>query len=329
MPFHSHRGEQAQAWPRIRWPDGWRRYCGGVPITPCAPNDPSLEANLLTWLHSPDANFDVATGVWADSSGKGNNAVAATDIGYTAGVPSSGDAFGQSVSTLKFTADAMDLMIVALYKRTMIGTNASIVRSVGFGSLINGEIADNFNLGSDPSIRKDNGPIGSGTYTVGHPDDAFLIRSAPMNESGLNEWFNVSGEPVHALVNAQVPYVTGTDNFYLGDLRVSGDADIEIAQVAVYTTALTESQIMGLSAGVLDRIDNGMTGGGGTAEITGVSRSAVGVSLVLPEGTTYDIEYSLDLINWDLIAYDVTGSYDDTDVTRAAAANGFYRGILK
>ncbi|NCF84361.1 MAG: hypothetical protein GWQ08_02360, partial [Verrucomicrobiaceae bacterium] len=145
----------------------------------------------------------------------------------------------------------------------------------------------------------------------------------------LNEWFNVSGEPVHALVDTQVPYVTGTDNFYLGDLCVSGDADIEIAQVAVYTIALTESQIMGLSAGVLDRIDNGMTGGGGTAEITGVSRSAVGVSLVLPEGTTYDIEYSLDLINWDLIAYDVTGSYDDTDVTRAAAANGFYRGILK
>ena len=150
-----------------------------------------------------------------------------------------------------------------------------------------------------------------------------------MNESGLNEWFNVSGEPVPTLVDTQVPYVTGTDNFYLGDLCVSGDADIEIAQVAVYTIALTESQIMGLSAGVLDRIDNGMTGGGGTAEITGVSRSVVGVSLVLPEGTTYDIEYSLDLINWDLIASDVTRSYDDTDVTRAAAANGFYRGILK
>jgi hypothetical protein len=150
-----------------------------------------------------------------------------------------------------------------------------------------------------------------------------------MNESGLNEWFNVSGEPVPALVDTQVPYVTGTDNFYLGDLCVSGDADIEIEQVAVYTIALTESQIMGLSAGVLDRIDNGMTGGGGTAEITGVSRSVVGVSLVLPEGTTYDIEYSLDLINWDLIASDVTRSYDDTDVTRAAAANGFYRGILK
>lgn len=161
------------------------------------------------------------------------------------------------------------------------------------------------------------------------PAESLFIRSARMSVAAIGEWFNADGTPTNVMNTAGASYTTSLDEFYLGDLRVSGDADIEIAQVAVYTTALTESQIMGLSAGVLDRIDNGMTGGGGTAEITGVSRSAVGVSLVLPEGTTYDIEYSLDLINWDLIAYDVTGSYDDTDVTRAAAANGFYRGILK
>ncbi|MDB4491467.1 LamG domain-containing protein [bacterium] len=314
-----------------------------VPIAPLAPNDPTLEANLVTWLHSPDANFDEATGVWADSSGKGNDAVPAADLGYTAGVLSSGDLFGLPVSTLKFTADAMDLMIVentnggqglenltivTVYKRTMIETNAGLVRPVGFGSFINGDLADNFDLATDPSIRKDNGQIGSGTYTVEHPDDAFLIRIAQMSASGLNEWFNVTGELEHALVDAGVPYITGTDSFYLGDLRVSDGADIGIAEVAVYNSALTESQIMGLAAGVLDGIGNGMTGEG-APEVTGVSRSAAGVSLALPEGTTYDIEYSLDLITWETIASDVTGSYDDTNAVRAGATNGFYRGVVK
>ena len=63
-------------------------------------------------------------------------------------------------------------------------------------------------------------------------------------------------------------------------------------------------------------------------EITGVSRSATGVSLTLPEGTTYDIEYSADLITWETIAADVTGIYEDSDA-RGTAANGFYRGVVK
>ena len=130
------------------------------------------------------------------------------------------------------------------------------------------------------------------------------------------------------LVDAGVPYVTGTDNFYLGDLRVSDGADIEIAQVAVYNTALTETQIVGLVAGILDSSTDGGTGEG-APDITGVSRSAAGVSLALPQGTTYDIEFSLDLITWDTIASDVTGSYDDSDAGRAGAANGFYRGVVK
>ena len=66
------------------------------PFTQLAPNGPSIVANLVTWLHAPD------------SSGKGNDAVDAESVGYSAGVLSSGDVFGQQASTLRFTADAMD-----------------------------------------------------------------------------------------------------------------------------------------------------------------------------------------------------------------------------
>ncbi len=64
-------------------------------------------------------------------------------------------------------------------------------------------------------------------------------------------------------------------------------------------------------------------------EIIAVSRSATGVSLTLPAGTTFDIEYSADLITWVSVATDVTGSYEDTDAGRAGAASGFYRGVVK
>ena len=63
--------------------------------------------------------------------------------------------------------------------------------------------------------------------------------------------------------------------------------------------------------------------------ITGVSRTAAGVGLALPEGTTYDIEYSADLVTWSVIASDVSGSYEDSDAGRIGGPAGYYRGVVK
>ena len=93
----------------------------------------------------------------------------------------------------------------------------------------------------------------------------------------------------------------------------------------IYVDASGEN--LAIPQAVLDGFGGGA--GEGAPEITGVSRSAAGVSLSFPEGTTYDIEYSADLIAWETIASDVTGSYEDTDAARAAGSNGFYRGIAK
>lgn len=68
---------------------------------------------------------------------------------------------------------------------------------------------------------------------------------------------------------------------------------------------------------------------GSVPEITDVSISADGVALQLPAGTTYDIEHSADLVTWDVIASDVTGSYADGDAGRAGGETGFYRGVVK
>ena len=111
-----------------------------------------------------------------------------------------------------------------------------------------------------------------------------------------------------------------------GDTRFfSGDLD----EVRIYNEALTNIQITGLYAS-----DSG--GGGGeppqpSGDISNVVRAGEGnaIKFDLPAGTTFDVQYSTDLINWNVISSDVTGAYTDDDADRAAAPGGYYRGVAK
>ena len=49
----------------------WTRTTCAAPMPP---NDPSVADNLLVWLTDPANTYDEANGVWADSSGNGNDA---------------------------------------------------------------------------------------------------------------------------------------------------------------------------------------------------------------------------------------------------------------
>ena len=61
-----------------------------------------------------------------------------------------------------------------------------------------------------------------------------------------------------------------------------------------------------------------------------VGRTADGnISIEIPGGATYDIQYSLDLVNWETIAVDATGSFVDDDAGRTAGDGGYYRGLVK
>jgi hypothetical protein len=242
-----------------------------------SPDDTSIKDNLCLWLRAPGTYFNPSTGVWSDLGPRGNDAepvgnVAAWTIIYVGPTLSSGSnplVFDNDFSTVKFAADTDDLMratnlnggvgpgeltILAVYKVTP--TTPSIVRPVGFGS-ISGEgmnMGNNFNLSVDVSIRKDNGMVGGAT--VAHPDDQFFIRVARMNSTDIDQWFNSDGTLVQVHAAPGTAYVTSTDNFYLGDLRAGASttiggslavADIEIAEVVVYNTALSEAQIEGIS----------------------------------------------------------------------------------
>ncbi|MFT4640378.1 MAG: hypothetical protein ACI8T1_003706 [Verrucomicrobiales bacterium] len=64
----------------------------------------------------------------------------------------------------------------------------------------------------------------------------------------------------------------------------------------------------------------------GEPVLTSVERTANGVAIGIPEGETYDIEYSTDLLDWTSIAKSQSGTFEDTEAARTGDAAGFYRG---
>ncbi|MCP4613696.1 MAG: hypothetical protein GY845_33825 [Planctomycetes bacterium] len=253
---------------------------GAVQAVALAPDDSSVKDNLCIWLRSPDANFDPATGIWLDVSGRGNNAETvgeATAFNVTYILPSlsfgaNTNVFEHTFSTVKFARDEDELLrapnvnngevlseltVFAVYKVSNIEqTNSGMTRPVGIGSLPGeGEnLGDYFNLAIDVSIRKDNGSVQGATAE--HPEDQFFIRVSRMNPDSIDQWFNTDGtiEQVHNSTGNS--YITSVDNFYLGDLRAgfsptsgSGIAqtDIEIAETIVYNRSLSEAEIIGIN----------------------------------------------------------------------------------
>ena len=123
-----------------------------------------------------------------------------------------------------------------------------------------------------------------------------------------------------------LPFDNETDFFFasfFGALPMSGRLD----DIQIYNHALAAEDVSFLHANPGEALESGdkevLEG------ITILSKSAEGVALQLPEGTTYDIDYSVDLVTWDSVAEDVTGSYVDTDAARTGAAAGYYRGVVK
>ena len=113
------------------------------------------------------------------------------------------------------------LTIFVVFNVDPLGTNASLARPVGVGSVAARQFnpGNHFNLGSDPSVRKDNGHLGTGTYSLAFPYQTTFIRSARMSPAAIDEWFNIDGNAQKVLNLAGSSYTTSTDDFFLGDLR--------------------------------------------------------------------------------------------------------------
>ncbi|MCH7920027.1 MAG: discoidin domain-containing protein, partial [Planctomycetes bacterium] len=225
-----------------------------------APNDGSIAGNLSLWLRMPDINYDPDTGVWADLSGKGNDARAevANHVGPTLSSGENATVFSHAFAAVHFDPTVQDLLMATNLNGGAGLTDLTIFsiqkvvdpgntdqRGLGFGSYNDGGRADHFNMSFDVTVRKDNGRIDGRNQE--HPLDAFVIYAARMNPAVINMWFNSTGTLDLAYSATGSSYTTSNDQFYVGDMRYPRVGDFDIAEVVVYNTALSDAQIAGIS----------------------------------------------------------------------------------
>ncbi len=253
---------------------------GGVRGATLAPNDPSIGGSLQLWLTDAATNF--SGGTWADASGKGNHATTVGTVNVagpvTYGSPTlnlMATTIDQNSSAVDFAGNADDLLVApnlngnsglsqltifSVYNVTLFGGTTNLTRPVGFGSISATQtlVGNVFNLGGDPSIRKDNGNIGAGAYSEAHPVNVSFIRITRMDAGGVDEWFNTTTTLNPVLTNAGTAFTVAVDEFYLGDLRAgitpvpgqgtaTAPSDFSISQVLVYNGALSDTQIAGIN----------------------------------------------------------------------------------
>ncbi len=239
---------------------------------PLAPDDPSIEGNLLVWLTDPANTYKPDTGVWLDSSGNGNSAVTFTgnknslEFGpflLEQETPEFGLFAGQDIDVVLST-DADDSLKTphlngeaGFGELTMIGvlrygSVESNNRPFGIGSFHDDDFRPGYQLAGDGSIRRDNGFI-AGTEPV--PADLFIRASVLYgdgvtleNSSLLDMYFDDFGTVFNIDGDVFDPgnAVTADDRLYLGDLRANF-ADNAIAQVAFYNIGLSEQQVTGIA----------------------------------------------------------------------------------
>jgi len=240
------------------------------------------------------------------------------------------------VASVHFANDADDLLIAAglngdaglaeltifvAYHVNFLTANPDLTRPVGIGSVAATQEnpGDHFNLASDPSIRKDNGQLGSGTYSEIFPSETTIIRTARMTAAAVDDWFNTDGTLQNVLKLTGSSYTTSNDDFFLGDLRVgntpipgfsataTAKADFDIIQTLVYTAALTDDQV----AGVNEWLENHLTGGSGTASsglaVTEIILAADQLSAELTWRSKPGKIYAVDIAN------DLAGSWQELD----------------
>ena len=158
------------------------------------------------------------------------------------------------------------------------------------------------------------------------------------SDTWYNFWLVVDNEQLmstlHFSLDSDPPTPAGSGAFRMTDGNTEhGDLINFLVRTGnAHTSGFVDDIYVDGSGENLTIPDGVDTGGGMTTdeapEITNISRTAAGVALSLPEGTTYDIEFSTDLVTWEPVANDVTGTYEDSDAARTGAAIGFYRGVV-
>lgn len=232
------------------------------------------------------------------------------------------------------------------------------------GPITESVVVDFGDLSGDSSYEFSFNAIKAGASTAIAGNDTWGLKLDQWNEQGifgttefgvadnLFEGDNVASvfdRDVHVLVvndtgsGSTLLYIDGAlAGSWAGNIALTGDVRLMGARIespvdlfgegsvmhgwAVYDSALSAEDAATLAS---TPFSNGGGGGSDPGTIGSVTVGAGGVTLALPAGGTFDVEYSADLVTWEIIASDVSGDYADGDAGRTGLPAGYYRGVAK
>ncbi len=229
------------------------------------------------------------------------------------------------------------------------------------GALTESTLVDFGDLAGDASYEFSFNAVKDGPSTALAGNDAWGLKLEQWNEQGVFgttafgvadnvfEGDNVASifdQDAHVMIVNDTAagetrlYVNGAlGGTWAGNFELAGEVRIMGAQIdpgvdffgvgstmygwATYNNALSAEEITTLA-----NTPFGGGTGGDPGQIMQVGIGAGGgLSFTLGDGVTANIEYSTDLLNWEVIANGVSGSYEDTDAGRTGDPAGFYRAV--
>ncbi|HUF63660.1 MAG TPA: PA14 domain-containing protein [Verrucomicrobiales bacterium] len=234
------------------------------------------------------------------------------------------------------------------------------------GALFAPTIVDFGELSGDATYEFSFNAIKGGASTALAGNDAWALKLEQWNELGVfgttqfgvadNVFTAVDGASVASVFDEDVHVVivndttAGETHLYVngvhvgtwaGTFELAGEVAVMAARPtlvdamadgsvmygwATYDTALTGEDIAALA-------EAPPPGDGGEVPPIVIGDVIVsaggGIAFTLPDGVTADVEYSRDVIAWEVIASGVSGPFEDTDATRIARPEGYYRAVVR
>ena len=155
-----------------------------------------------------------------------------------------------------------------------------------------------------------------------------FVKNGDIKEIWVNGVLLLSGENT-------APLPTDFTQLWIGSAIDGAETTVGfLDDVAIYDSALPGGLVELLAGGDIP-VGEKPVGGGDAPTITGSPVWNADGTLTLPitgaPDTTFDIQYSPDLINWSSVATGLSGSVDwmETDAGRLGNPQGFYRGVTK
>jgi hypothetical protein len=135
-----------------------------------------------------------------------------------------------------------DFTSIVVYKSNVADRD---IRPFGLGSASSlnpfGSSVPHFNLGCDPSIRKDNGSITG--YTQAHPTNQVFVRTSVFDTSRgglIRDYF----DGVEVLLTSDNYYAVNSGDLFIGDVRNSAIAgELSVAEVILFDRGLTPLEV--------------------------------------------------------------------------------------